>query len=164
MDPRASLRGSRPGRARLVLAASLLAGAALGACGGSSSPATSVHPAQAATEPRGAASATSNTVTQSAGGVTATLRAAGHEPTANRPWPLHFTVTRGGSPAQASVSYEYLFGGQVVARRDHYSFHGSFSDVFHWPSNAVGYPLTFRAIVVSGDARIALDYPVQVKR
>lgn len=107
-------------------------------------------------------SATSTIVAGTAGGVTATLHAGTHHPTVNQPWPLHFTVTRAGAAAKASVSYEYLFGGTVVARRSHYTFSGRFSDVFHWPSTAVGYPLTFRAVIVSAGATIDLDYPVQV--
>jgi hypothetical protein len=79
-------------------------------------------------------------------------------------WPVHFTVTRAGRPARASVSYEYLFGGQVVAHRAHYTFTGAFSDVFQWPAEAVGYPLTFRAVITAGRSVIYLDYPVQVSR
>jgi hypothetical protein len=102
------------------------------------------------------------TVTGSSGGVTATLHAGTHHPRVQRPWPIRFTVSSGGRAARASVSYEYLFGGQVVAHRSHYTFTGHFSDVFKWPSTAVGYPLTFRAVIVSGGRTIDLDYPVQV--
>lgn len=105
-----------------------------------------------------------NVVTGSAGGVTATMHVAGHHPRVNRSWPLSFIVTAGGAPARASVSYEYLFGGQVVARRSHYTFTGHFSDTFLWPSAAVGYPLTFRAVVASGKATVNLDYAVRVVR
>ncbi len=101
-------------------------------------------------------------VTGSSGAVTATLLAGTHHPRVERPWPIHFTVTSGGRAARAGVSYEYLFGGQVVAHRSHYTFTGHFSDIFKWPSTAVGYPLTFRAVIVSGGATINLDYPVQV--
>ncbi len=101
-------------------------------------------------------------VTGSAGGVTATLKAGTHKPKVNRSWPIHFIVTDAGRPAKASVSYEYLFAGQVVAHRSHYTFEGRFSDTFRWPSSAVGYPLTFRAVIVSGGVAIDLDYPVQV--
>jgi hypothetical protein len=94
--------------------------------------------------------------------VTATLHAGTHHPKVGRGWPLRFTVTRAGHAARASLSYEYLFNGQVVAHRSHYTFNGRFSDVFRWPSSAVGYPLTFRAVIVSGGATIDLDYPVQV--
>lgn len=101
-------------------------------------------------------------VSATAGGVTATLHASTHTPKVNQPWPLHFTVTRGGTLAKAAVQYEYLFGAQVVARRSHYTFTGHFSDIFQWPTTAVGYPLTFRAVIVSEGATINLDYPVQV--
>ena len=90
------------------------------------------------------------------------MHAATHEPMVGRPWPIHFTVTRGGQATTASVSYEYLFTGQVVAHRSHYTFTGHFSDVFKWPSTAVGYPLTFRAVIVSNGATIDLDYQVKV--
>jgi hypothetical protein len=52
----------------------------------------------------------------------------------------------------------------VVARRSHYTFTGSFSDIVVWPSASVGYPLTFRALIGSDGARIYLDYPVQVTK
>lgn len=108
------------------------------------------------------ATATSLLVSGTVGAVTATLHASTHKPKANRPWPLHLTVTRGGAPVKATVEYEYLFGGQVVAHRSHYIFTGHFSDVFRWPSTAVGYPLTFRAVITAKGATINLDYPVQV--
>ncbi len=159
-----------------VLAACLLV---LAGCGGSSAsrssqaPATTASTAGSTTQPRPSAPAASapvasasagsgTSVSASAGGVTATMHASTHTPKVERPWPIHFTVTRGAHAASASVSYEYLFGGQVVARRSHYTFDGRFSDVFKWPSSAVGYPLTFRAAIVAEGATINLDYPVQV--
>lgn len=101
-------------------------------------------------------------VVGSSGGVKATLHAGTHHPKVGAPWPIRFTVSSGGRPAPASVSYEYLFGGQVVAHRSHYTFTGHFSDVFKWPSSAVGFPLTFRAVIGSEGKTIDLDYPVQV--
>jgi len=123
--------------------------------------ATTAAPASTATS-GGAPAISGNSVTASAGGVTASLVTGTHTPKANTTWPLRFTVRRGGRPAQASVSYEYLFSGQVVARRSHYTFRGSFHDTFVWPMSAIGYPLTFRAVVVAGSTTIDLDYPVQV--
>lgn len=143
-------------------------------CGSSSKPTTDAGTAAAATHATqttsasaqttttATSSATGNVVGASVGGVSATLHAATHHPKVQVPWPIHFTVTRGGAPAHASVSYEYLFAGQVVARRSHYTFTGEFSDTFHWPASAVGYPLTFRAVIVSAGVTIDLDYPVQV--
>ena len=52
--------------------------------------------------------------------------------------------------------------GQVVARRSHYNFTGHFSDTFQWPASAVGYPLSLRAVIVSGKTTFNLDYAVRV--
>lgn len=174
-------------RHRCLLAA-LAAGAlgiALAGCGGSSSShasksssttgtastsTSSTATATTSTQPSSASltatasSGKGRTASASAGGVTATMHGSTHSPKVDRAWPLHFTVTRAGSAVKASVSYEYLFGEQVVARRSHYTFDGHFSDVFKWPAAAVGYPLTFRAVIVSEGATINLDYPVQVSR
>lgn len=97
-------------------------------------------------------------------GLSATMHASTHHPRVNRPWPVSFMVTRAGRPAQAHVRYEYLFAGQVVARRSDYAFSGRFHDRFLWPSSALGYPLTFRAVIASGGTTLDLDYAVQVVR
>ncbi len=171
-----------------LLASGVAAAAALllGGCGGSSNSSstastptstsasssdaaagetTATQPETTATQPSGASTTgPSGTVVASANGVRASMRPASHNPKVERPWPISFTVTRAGRAARASVAYEYLFGGQVVARRSHYTFTGHFSDVFKWPASAVGYPLTFRAVIVSGGVTLDLDYPVQVRK
>jgi len=121
-----------------------------------------IAPASTSQPSTPATSTVAGLVTVSSAGVTATLHAGTHHPKVNQAWPIRFTVTSAGRPAKASVSYEYLFGGQVVAHRSHYTFTGHFADIFRWPSSAVGYPLTFRAVIVCEGARIDLDYPVQV--
>jgi hypothetical protein len=156
-----SERASSPGRPVVgMIALALL----LAACGtsssGKSSPSSSASSAPTPSAPP--SSTSTGNVSGAARGVTAVLRAGTHSPTANRPWPIQFTVSRSGHAVRASVSYEYLFAGQVVARRSHYTFTGHFSDVFVWPSAAVGYPLTFRAVVMSDGTTIDLDYAVQV--
>jgi hypothetical protein len=103
-------------------------------------------------------------VVAAAGTVEASMHATTHAPRANRPWPLRFRVTDAGTPARASVRYEFLLGGQVVARRSHYRFSGRFADIVVWPTSAVGYPLTFRAIVDAAGRTLNLDYPVTVTR
>jgi hypothetical protein len=128
---------------------------------GASTPRTSTG-ASTVPRPSVSSSGAAEVVTGSSGGVAATLHAGTHHPRVGRPWPIRFTVTSGGRAARAGVSYEYLFGGQVVARRSHYTFTGHFSDVFRWPASAVGFQLTFRAVILSGGATIDLDYPVQV--
>jgi hypothetical protein len=143
-------------------------------CGSSAKPGTSSSSHAPSTSQTSASTSTSPTTTTvtsteasvvvsgSAGGVTASMHPSSHHPRVKVPWPISFTVTRGGRAARASVSYAYLFGGQVVARRSHYTFTGRFSDVFHWPASAVGYPLTFRAVISSDGVTINLDYPVRV--
>lgn len=102
-------------------------------------------------------------VSASVAGVTATMHGSTHEPKVAERWFLHLTVIHGGRPAKAGVTYEFVFGGQVVARREHYAFDGHFTDNIEWPSTAVGYPLEFRAAIVSDGATINLDYPVRVR-
>jgi hypothetical protein len=147
----------------LVALAGALTVAGCGSSGGGSratggftvtTTATSTQPA-----PGGA-----TTVSATAGAIAASMRVGTHHPKVGRRWPIGFTVTDAGRAAAASVSYEYLFAGQVVARRSHYTFKGHFADVFEWPPSAVGYPLTFRAVIRSGAATINLDYPVEVTR
>jgi hypothetical protein len=148
----------------------VLAGLLLSACGGSgkstasnststsSSIATATSPAVTGT------STAPGVVSATADGITATMHAGTHSPKVNVAWPISFTVRSAGAPAQAKLSYEYLFAGNVVAKRSNYTFSGRFSDLFHWPGSAVGYPLTFRAVILAGGQTLNLDYPVQVVR
>jgi hypothetical protein len=124
-----------------------------------------------ATQPTGTGAAaasgeaSAHRVSTSVGDVTATLHVArGHHPRVGERWPISFAVTSAGRPAKAEVAYEYLFGGAVVAHRSHYRFTGAFHDTFNWPASAVGYPLTFRAVIISKGVMLNLDYPVQVHR
>lgn len=167
------------GSPRLIHAAlvTLLATALLSACGGSSKPsshAASTTSSSSTAASTSAATSTSTGVTgtstaagvvsASSGGVTATLRATTHSPKVNVAWPISFAVVKAGAPVQAKVRYEYLFGGTVVAKRSNYTFNGHFHDNFLWPGSAVGYPLTFRALISADGQTLLLDYPVQVVR
>jgi hypothetical protein len=110
-----------------VVAALLAAGCGSSSGGGSTQASSASSVAQATTSTSGAPSSTVATavasrfaagvVTGSSGAVTATLHAGTHHPKVDQAWPLSFTVSAAGRPAKASVSYEYLFGGQVVAHR-----------------------------------------------
>lgn len=162
-----------------VLVAAAACGALLAACGGSKS-ATTTSAATTATSATTAGTPTSpgqgassggeshetapGVVRASQGAVSASLHATTHHPRVNAAWPISFTLTSQGTATKAEVSYEYLFGGQVVAHRSHYTFTGHFHDLFRWPASAVGYPLTFRAVITGGGATLNLDYPVQVVR
>lgn len=160
------------GRLTLTMPIALLSALTLSACGGSSKPSTTKS--SSSTEQRSSTTSTSAAVTgtltapgvvsATTAGVSATLHASTHHPKVGAGWPISFTVGRAGQPLRAKVSYEYLFAGNVVAKRSNYAFTGHFSDLFHWPASAVGYPLTFRAVVLAGGQTLYLDYPVQVVR
>jgi hypothetical protein len=124
--------------------------------------ASTTNPTGTAQSAAGSTETSPGVVRASSGGTTATMHASTHHPRVNKRWPIAFVVTRDGKPVKAEVAYEYLFAGQVVAHRSHYRFTGSFHDIFMWPSSAVGYPLTFRAVITTGGATLNLDYPVQV--
>lgn len=99
------------------------------------------------------------------GTLVARLHAPTHHPKANRAWPIRITAaTPAGAPVRAEVRYQYLFNGKVVARRSHYRFRGTFRDTITWPPTAVGYRLTFRAVVTSAIGARNLDYWVEVRR
>jgi len=103
--------------------------------------------------------------TSAASGFRATLSVPGHHPKAGRVWPVTVTATYNGRAVTAHVRYVYLYGGQVVSRQSNYRFHGRFTDHgFIWPARAVGYRLTFRAVVSSSHGTRNLDYWVQVRR
>ena len=157
----------------------LLLGPALSGCGGGKSSSPTPSTGSQATPPSASHEAPSHetsshessshetspgVVRAAAQSVSATMHVSGHHPRVNEPWPVSFTVTQAGRPARARVRYEYLFAGQVVAHRSNYGFTGSFHDVFRWPRSALGYPLTFRAVITSGGATLNLDYAVQVIR
>ena len=92
-------------------------------------------------------------------------KATTHHPRAGAPWPIAIEAhDRAGRPLRAEVRYQYLLGGAVVAHRSHYRFRGAFHDTFRWPSRAIGFPLTFRAVVTTPLGTRRLDYPVQVGR
>jgi hypothetical protein len=94
----------------------------------------------------------------------ATLHATTHTPRVNANWPISFEVTENGKPAPAKLAYEYLLGSAVVAKRPHKPFVGHVSDTLQWPAAATGYPLVFRAVIVSDGKTLYLDYQVKVKR
>ena len=110
------------------------------------------------------AAGTGTTTAAQAPSFVATLNAPTHQPVANAAWPITISArTFGGVPLRATVTYEYLFTGQVVARRSRYRFTGTFHDVIRWPTRSLSFPLTFRAVVTTRLGTQNLDYQVQVK-
>ncbi|MGD0455718.1 MAG: hypothetical protein ABSB69_19200, partial [Solirubrobacteraceae bacterium] len=119
-------------------------------------------PAAAGSSVTATAGPGAHTVSATLAGIRASMTAGTHSPRVGVPWPIHITLSSGRLPVRASGEYEFLFGSEVVAHRSHFAFLGRFSDVILWPSSAVGYPLGFRAKIVSGADTFNLDYPVQV--
>ncbi len=109
-----------------------------------------------------AAAAPAATVSGSSHGLSASMHAGTHHPTVGARWPVQFRATISGRGVRAIVTYEYLYSGQVVSVKAHHTFTGYFSDALIFPAQAVGYPLTFRAVITSGGATVNLDYPIQV--
>jgi hypothetical protein len=175
--PRALWPDTSAGRSAAALLPLLLA---LAGCGGGGQPSSATTSANGNRPTRTSTASPTTTGSQAAPSashetspgvvrastqeVTATMHASSHRPRANKPWPVSFTVAKAGRQAHARVRYEYLFAGQVVAHRSNYGFSGSFHDTFVWPPSAVGYPLTFRAVITSGKATLNLDYRVLVIR
>jgi hypothetical protein len=112
------------------------------------------------------------TVRASNGPFSAVLGAGTHSPKVNAYWPISVNATLSGRPARCGISYQFLFGGQVVSHqiprykngRPHTSFTGHFTDQLTFPARSVGYPLTVRVHVWSGSRAVNLDYTVQVVR
>ena len=93
------------------------------------------------------------------------LYAPNHYPQVGHDWRIKITAyTSSGRPLAAEVRYQYLYGGQVVARRSHYRFRGTFRDNIDWPAQAIGYRLTFRSVVKTKLGTRNLDWWVVVRR
>lgn len=94
----------------------------------------------------------------------ARLHAPGHHPRADRPWPITITArSYAGKALSGRVRYEYVYGGQVVARRSNYRFrHGRFHDTITWPKTSIGFPLVFRPVVTTSRGVVRLPYSVKV--
>jgi hypothetical protein len=108
--------------------------------------------------------AAASTSTYRSGPLTATFTAGTHHPNCKQLWPVTVTAYYHGRPAHAVAQYQFLYQGQVVStvnpfsgtRKNRanrpYSFYKSFYDNGFGPfgANAVGQPITVRAVVKVG--------------
>lgn len=100
----------------------------------------------------------------SAAAFTARLQAPNHTPTAGQKWPITVTVTRGGAKLSGSVSYQFLFAGQVVSNQPGHSFtRGVFHDKLLFPARSVGFALTLRVIVKTRYGKVLLPWAIKVR-
>ncbi len=104
--------------------------------------------------------------TSSAQPLMVALHAPRVEPKAGGFWPIVVTArTSDGAPVDGTVSYAFLFGGSVVARRPGGQMRsGIFHDRLEFPAQAVGYPLTVQVIVQATGATGTTERSVTVRR
>ena len=95
------------------------------------------------------------------------------KPKAGAHWPYTVTATIGGKPANGTVTAQIVdpIGGvhavQFGANTKNVTkipFKGTFKDWVIWPKDAVGYPLVFRVIVVSGGHKTIAKTTVTVQK
>ena len=115
-----------------------------------------------------------------AAGFRAKLSAPNHSPLANKLWYIRVSATTAsGQPLRATTTYQFAFGGQVVATRypspaspcdetggkHPYAFKGSYRDGLLFPKRSVGIPLTLRVVVkVKGMGVKTLNWKVSVRK
>jgi len=124
-----------------------------------------------------AGTAVASTTYSRSGPLTASFTAGTHTPDCKQKWPVTVAATWNGHPAHASAYYQFLYQGQVVGTQYPFSstsknphnrvwnFYKSFYDNTFGPfgANAVGQPLTVRAVVRDGKYTVYPSYWVKVK-
>lgn len=107
-----------------------------------------------------------NTAKVTAGGITFTFSATGHQPVAGQPWSTTVSAKRAGAPVTGSVSYDALLSGQVVGGlASHKLENGSFTYPYRFPAAAAAanVPVVIRATVKAGGLEQIFNYTIQVK-
>jgi hypothetical protein len=109
-----------------------------------------------------AAPAPAATVTQTSGGLRATLHVGTSHPRVNHRWPISVTATLNGHSVRAGAFYQFLFSGQDQSDQAvcqsgnpgcnnwNFKFNGHYSDVIILPKEAQQKPLTLRVVVFIG--------------
>jgi hypothetical protein len=69
----------------------------------------------------------------------------------------------GGSRKSGGSAKSVAAGKSAGSRREAAGASKAAANVFRWPASAVGYPLTFRAVVTAAGVALDLDYPVEVQ-
>lgn len=82
-----------------------------------------------------------------------------------RLWPITVTASSTSeAPVNATVSYQFLFGGAVVAsRRGGHMHDGVFHDRLLFPARASGIPLTLRVNVTGAGQTGSVERAVTVR-
>jgi hypothetical protein len=101
----------------------------------------------------------------SAAAFTAHLKAPNHTPIANKKWPITVTATKGRTKLSGSVSYRFLFDGQVVGSRPGRSFkNGVCHDTLLFPGEAEGHAITLQVVVKTRYGTDYINWAVTTKK
>jgi hypothetical protein len=74
------------------------------------------------------------------------------------------TAVKGSTKLSGTVSYNFLFDGQIVNKQPGGSFkHGVYHDTLLWPAEAVGHRVTLQVVVKTKYGTDLLDWWIQVK-
>ena len=105
-------------------------------------------------------------VSRPASTLSVVLHAPSSEPKVGVGWPITVEAhTAAGKPVNGTVSYAFLFGGSVVARRPGGQMReGVFHDQLEFPAQATGYPLVLEVIVEGEGGRGSTRRPVKAER
>jgi hypothetical protein len=174
MSIRAILKSGAEGKpAAARRACSFAAGAAalcllLGACGSSSKRASAATRTLTSTGAGLTSAVHQRSASSSSARATLTvhLQAPSSEPKSGGKWPITVTAQNAsGKPVNGTVSYAFLFGGAVVARRPGGQMkNGIYHDQLEFPAQALGYPLTLEVIVEGEGGRGTTTRAVKVER
>lgn len=106
--------------------------------------------------------------TQPSAAVHVRMSAANHEPTVGRPWRYTVTATDAqGHELSGTETTQYAFNGAVVGteKPENERFAGGvYHDTIEFPASAVGFPLTVRAVVHTGQGSATGTWTVKVRR
>jgi hypothetical protein len=154
-------------RTRLVCGAGLLLALALAGCGGSHHQSPAAAPSASEASAHTAVTSThSPSSPVAAPSLSVHLTTPPSEPEAGRLWPITVSArSSNGASVSGTVSYAFVFGGAVVARRPGGSMRGGiFHDKLEFPPRALGYPLTLEVIVQAAGRRGSVSRPVSVRQ
>jgi hypothetical protein len=98
-----------------------------------------------------------------AGSFSARLYAPNHQPKVGK-WRIKVTARRGRQKLSGTVSYRFLYAGQVVSTQPGGSFnHGVFHNTLTWPRRAVGHTITLQVVVKTRYGTDYLDWWIKVR-
>jgi hypothetical protein len=164
--------GSKPPRRLSVMRAATLVSVILlasggAACGGGKSKSTTSRSATS-TSTTTSSKPAGGTSSVSTGPIHGTLVGQSHAPKVKQAWRYSLKVTDAtGRPLSGTVDIEFVFAGQVVGRDtppSHPVTDGRWHDTIEFPARAVGFALTFRAVVHTRLGSVILDWPVKVRQ